>query len=541
MRIAAYARYSSNKQRDASLDDQLRNCRSYAQRQGWPEPVAYTDAAISGAREDRPGYRALLRDASERRFDVVLVDDLSRLSRDSTDCAKAVKRLTFSGIRLVGISDGVDTARKSHKSHKADVGLRGLMSELYLDDLAEKTHRGLTGRALAGASAGGLPYGYTITQTGQRAVYEAEAAIVRRIYTEYLAGRSPREIAASLNHDGVKSPSGHAWGHSSVRGDRKRGLGILVNPIYAGRQVWNRSKWIKHPDRPGRVRRERPQSEWIVTEHPDLRIIEPALFEAAQRRMQSRGFTLAKDSGRRGAPHRHLLSGLLRCGACGASMVVVDKYAYGCMAHRERGTCTSRLRVPRVAAERALLAGIRAQLLTESAFQRFQRGVAAALKESVPDERQAQRKLAEAERVRGNLLAALRAGIITPGIREEMLAAEAEVAVAKREVESVKMWRPATFLPRAREVWQRIVDDLAGSAARAPGAQEALRALIGDEIVVRNENGVLLAEVTPSNLIEVVAGAGSVPCMSRPFLVPIPRQPVAKCSQKQALPQDQGM
>lgn len=111
----------------------------------------YTDAAVSAAREDRPGYRTLLADAADRRLDVVLVDDLSRLSRDSVESAKTIRRFTFAGIRLIGVSDGVDTARKSHK---ADVGLRGLMSELYLDDLADKTHRGLTGRALAGASAG---------------------------------------------------------------------------------------------------------------------------------------------------------------------------------------------------------------------------------------------------------------------------------------------------------------------------------------------------------------------------------------------------
>src|SRR5687768_16732465 len=107
MRIAAYARYSSDAQREASLEDQLRNCRTYAQRHGWPEPSVYTDAAVSGARLDRPGYRMLLAEAG--RFDVILVDDLSRLSRDSVESAKAVKRLTFAGVRLIGVSDGVDT------------------------------------------------------------------------------------------------------------------------------------------------------------------------------------------------------------------------------------------------------------------------------------------------------------------------------------------------------------------------------------------------------------------------------------------------
>src|SRR5690606_3887343 len=267
--VAAYARYSSDAQREASLEDQLRNCRQYAARMGWPEPVVYTDAAVSGARNDRPGYLRLLADAP--RFDVILVDDLTRLSRDSVEATKATRRLTFAGVRVIGVSDGLDTGRKGHK---AEVGLRGLMGELYLDDLREKTHRGLMCRALDGASAGGLPYGYRVSATGQREIREDQAEIVRPIYAEYLAGRSPREIVAGLNRDRVPSPRGRTWAASAVAGDVRRGIGILANPIYAGRQVWNRSRWVKHPDTGRRVRQERPQSEWVVTEHPELAIVD---------------------------------------------------------------------------------------------------------------------------------------------------------------------------------------------------------------------------------------------------------------------------
>lgn len=512
MRIAAYARYSSDQQRDASLEDQLRNCRSYAARQGWPEPVAYTDAAISGARRDRPAYRQLLTDIGQQAYDVLLVDDLSRLSRDSAECAHVVKRLRFAGVRLIGVCDGIDTARKSHK---ADVGLRGLMSELYLDDLADKTHRGLEGRARAGASAGGLPYGYRVTEVGQRIIDAAQAAIVRRIYAEYLAGSSPREIATSLNRDGVPAPRGHAWCQSAVRGDLKRGLGILVNPIYAGRQVWNRSHWIKHPETGNRVRQERPESEWIVTEQPELRIIEPGLFDAAQMRLRARSQT---HSGQTGRSHRYLLSGILRCPDCGGRMILCDRYAYTCAAHKDRGTCPSRLRIPRAAIERALLARVRAELLTDAAFQRFSRAVRDELARVAPSSETARRKLADAERVRDNLMAALRAGIITPTVRAELQAAEAEVASARRELEAVRAWSPKTFLPRAREIWRGLVDDLGDVVTRTPAARESLRALIGDRIPLRNENGAIYAEITPSGQLAMVAGARSVPYQA-PFRV----------------------
>lgn len=511
MRIAAYARYSSDQQRAASLDDQLRNCRAYAARQGWPAPRIYTDAAISGTRRDRPGYQRMLADVAVGAFDVLLIDDLSRLSRDSAECAQLIKRLTFRGVRLVGVSDGVDTGRKSSK---LDVGVRGLMAEIYVDELAERTHRGLTGRALAGASAGGLPYGYHVTAVGQRAVDAAQAAVVRRIYAEYLAGASPREIAAGLNRDRIPAPRGHQWGQSAVRGDLKRSLGILVNPIYAGRQVWNRSKWVKDPQTGNRVRRERPQSEWVITEQPELRIVDAPTFDAVQRRLRDRGHA----AGSRGRPHRYVLSGLLRCPDCGGAMVMTDRYAYMCAAHRERGTCGSRLRVPRAAVETAVLAGIRRELLTDAAFQRFSRTARDALVKHAPSTDAAKRRLSDAERVRTNLMAALRAGIITPTVRAELQAAEADVASAQRELAAAKAWSPRTFLPRAREVWQHLVADLADTATRTPPVREALRTLVGPEIPLRREDGAIYAEITPSRQIAMVAGARSVPCQT-PFRV----------------------
>ncbi|OOG42390.1 hypothetical protein B0E52_09925 [Rhodanobacter sp. C06] len=511
MLTAAYARYSSDQQRDASLDDQLRNCRAYCARQGWPAPVEYTDAATSGARNDRAGYRRLLADAS--RYAVVLVDDLSRLSRDSAECAMAVRRLKFAGVRLIGVGDGVDTARKSHK---ADVGLRGLMSELYLDDLAEKTHRGLTGRALQGASAGGLPYGYRVSAVGQRVIDDGQAAVVRRIYAAYIAGQSPRAIADALNRERVPSPRGSTWAMSVIYGDTARGIGILANPIYVGRQVWNRSRWVKHPDTGRRLRQNRPEAEWITTEHPELAIIDAATWSAAQARIRG-----ARPK-RKGTPHagpgrppRHLLSGLLRCACCGGAMVVVDRYRYGCSTHKDRGesACPSRLRVPRTALEDALLAAVREQLLTDASFQRLQRAVADALKRAMPDTSTLQRALAVAERVRGNILAALRAGIITPSTQAELLAAEAAVKQASDAITSARHHQPAHVIPRLRERWHAIVTDLANVTRDIPAARNALRDLLGERITVApNENGDLIAEVAASELqINMVAGAGFEP------------------------------
>jgi site-specific DNA recombinase len=501
MRTAAYARYSSDQQSAASLDDQLRNIRAFCQRHGWGEPVVYRDAAISGARTDRPGYQALLRDA--HRFDVILVDDLSRLSRDSIEAQQQVKRLTFAGVRLVGVSDGVDTGRKGHK---AEVGLRGIMGEIYLDDLRDKTHRGLTGRALAGASAGGLPYGYRVTEVGQRAIDETQAAIVRRIFAEYIAGTTPRMIAAGLNRDGIPSARGTQWVMSAIYGDTRRGIGILANPIYAGVQIWNRSQWIKHPDTGRRVRQERPESDWIRTEHPELAIIDGPTWAAAQARMRRRGAP-AKGKGGPGRPAAHLLSGLLRCGACGGPLVVINHYSYGCSAMKNRGTCSEGLFVSRRRVETALLDSIQNDLLSEQAYDKFQRDASAVLKRSAPDTDGARRRLLKAEEVHGNVMAAIRAGIITASTKAELLSAEAEIVRRKAELERLRQFQPAHFLPRARETWNRIV---------------AIRELLGENIVIRKENGDLIAEIAAStDAINMVAGAGSVLYLTEPVRIPL--------------------
>lgn len=528
MRTAAYARYSSDAQRDASIDDQLRNLRGFCERQQWPAPTVYQDAAMSGAREDRPGYRSLMAAATSGHFDVILVDDLSRLSRDMGETHKTLKRLRFCNVRLIGVSDGVDTSRKGHK---IETGLRGLMSELYLDDLAEKTHRGLTGRALTGASAGGLPFGYRVTETGHRVIDEAQAETVRKIFQEYSAGRTARQIAADLNAAKAPTARGGSWCMTAIYGDIRRGIGILANPIYVGRQIWNRSKWIKHPDSGRRQRVERPESEWIITEQPDLAIITSEQWEAAQRRLRATrartatGLARGRKTGG-GGQYRYLLSGLLRCEQCGGPLVIVDYYRYGCATQKDRGdaVCTNRIKVPRVDAEIALLKTVKEELLSEEAFRLFEREMRAAIKELAPDLDGAKRRIQDAEKVHANLMAALRAGIITPGTKAALVAAESEVETSRQALKALQDWQPTQILPRARETWRRLVQTLENTASITE-AREAIRETLGDRIVITKEAGTLYARVPASeSQMTVVAGAGSVRWLTQPLRIPIPHQ-----------------
>src|ERR1035437_8203007 len=185
MRVALYARYSSDQQRAASIIDQQRTCHEFAARQAWDVVGDYTDAAKSGASLMRAGIQSLMREALAGAFDVVLAESLDRFSRDQEDTAGVFKRVTFAGVRIVTVSE-CDIGL-------LHVGLKGTMNALYLHDLAEKTRRGLRGRVEAGRSGGGLSFGYRIVRrfengvvtTGEREIVPGEAAVVRRIFKDY--------------------------------------------------------------------------------------------------------------------------------------------------------------------------------------------------------------------------------------------------------------------------------------------------------------------------------------------------------------------
>ena len=107
-RVAIYARYSSDNQRDASIEDQIAVCRRYADRQSWTVVDWYADRAISGASLLRPGIQSLMEDAGKGGFDMVFAEALDRLSRDQEDVAGIFKRLSFAGVKIVTLSEGRD-------------------------------------------------------------------------------------------------------------------------------------------------------------------------------------------------------------------------------------------------------------------------------------------------------------------------------------------------------------------------------------------------------------------------------------------------
>jgi site-specific DNA recombinase len=143
-------------------------------------------------------------------------------------------------------------------------------------------------------AGGGLCYGYDIVREtdargepvhGGRCINEGEAAIVRRIFEAYAAGKTARVIAHELNKEGVPGPGRRAWGDTTMRGHYVRRTGILNNELYVGRLVWNRQRYVKDPWTGKRLARPNPEKAWITTELPELRIVDDELWERVRRRL----------------------------------------------------------------------------------------------------------------------------------------------------------------------------------------------------------------------------------------------------------------
>lgn len=350
---AIYARYSSDRQSEASIEDQARLCDERAAREGFQVVETYADRAISGASMLRPALQSLMADALAGRFTVLIAEALDRLSRDQADVAAIYKRLSFAGVRILTLSEGW--------IEELHVGLKGTMNQLFLKDLAAKTRRGLRGRVEAGFSGGGNAYGYKVVRriendgelaTGEREIHPEEAAIVQRIFRAFAEGQSPKAIARALNAEGIPGPRGMLWRDTAIRGHRTRGTGILNNELYLGRIIWNRLRYVKDPSTGKRVSRPNDPKDWISKDVPALRLINDATWEAVKRRQSELDATPAVQCIKasrfweRRRPD-HLLTGLVHCDCCGGPFAAVGRDYLACSAARKLGTCASRKSIRR--------------------------------------------------------------------------------------------------------------------------------------------------------------------------------------------------
>jgi site-specific DNA recombinase len=485
-RAAIYARYSSDLQNPRSIEDQEALCRRWCEREGHGVVATFSDAALSGASiHGRTGLKNLIAGAVERRFDVVIVESFDRVARSQSELPQIWEMLRFCGCELVAVDDG--------RASEISIGVRGLVGALYLTDLASKTRRGLAGKLAQGQRAGGLPYGYRpiVGRPGEHEIDRDQAAVVLRIFRDYAGGHTCRDIAAALNREGIKPFRGRAWNASTIHGSAKRASGMICNEVYRGVIVWNRVGKIRNPQTGRKVPRVNPRSEWQRIEAPHLRVVPEELWqETAARLAKARN----ANCGWKGVPPRRILSGLLRCGSCGSSMVSAGSQRGRPMARCSRsiesGDCTNRRQCRLDLIEEAVLGGLREELKNPAVIEAARRGFseewARLSKERSRESAAAERKLQDARREAARLVDAVAKGEMTGRMVTARLA-ELEAEIDRQEARLVRATEAnvVALHPAAIAIYLDTVEELAKalSASDAKAACLKLRELI-DCIVV---------------------------------------------------------
>lgn len=444
----------------------------------------------------RSGIQKLLRDAQGYAFDVVLSEALDRLFRNQADIAAIYQKLQFRGVMIETVSE--DMISEMH------IGLKGTMNSLFIKDLAIKTHRGLKGRTLAGKSAGWKAYGYQNVVhydasgepiRGDRKIDPVEAKVVHRIFTDYASGLSPRKIAEALNDEGKLGPTGRGWGTSTLHGNRERGTGILNNELYLGRQIWNRLAYVKDPDTGKRVSRLNPEADWVVTEVPELRIIDDALWGAVRARQ---GTIKVKNTDvpiwDRRRP-RTLFSGLMACGQCGGGFSKVNKHSFGCSTARNKckAYCTNMAMISQVELEELVLEALQDNLMDEDALKVFCEEYAKErnrLQATVSQNRSAlEKELAKTKTDHAKLVDAIIAGVPAEQVKDKMIALDTRRIELEAQMERDPAPSPIRIHPKLAETYRDKVATLIRQLQEPDGmleAKDALRGLI-ERIVLQRE------------------------------------------------------
>ncbi len=515
MRVAIYGRYSSENQSEKSIDDQIRVCRNYVKEHGMEceEKHVYVDEAVSGSIVNRPGLLALEAAMENREFAAVVVDDLSRLSRSNHQMLTLVMKFNYHQVKIISVSDNITT---DDDNAKLGIHVRGFINELYLDDLRKKTMRGLEGQKLRGYSTGEKVYGYRSEPVGElklnkkgqpkhegmvHKIEPEEADVVRRIFREFISGRSICKIVKDLNTEKIPTKKGLSGGWNVSTVSR-----ILKNEKYAGNWTWRKSKCVRDP-LTGKARQvSRPEDERIPVFREDLVIIDEDTWSRAERRWEEidgarpvkRGFQ--KKTKQRSYVHAsppHLFAGLMRCACCKGSILLVSGKGggyYGCY-NATRKTCDNNLLVPRKKLEQVILEELKKKILTpenvEYVYKNVEKIAAQGLNE-VPE--LLRRKKAQVEKVAmeiRNYLDFIKVGNLSRAVSEALKDAEAREGDLRQEISSMEFQKEKTFKAPPRE-WidyrlERLYETLTRNTSAAAIALKELLGTIELEPVADGE------------------------------------------------------
>ncbi len=437
---ATYCRKSSAD--EAGVERQRAIAADFITAKGWVAGPVFSDDGISGAQLDRPGLNALMAEVARkpRAFDALVMMNVDRLSRSTiAETLELQQRILKTGVEMwfyqTGQRVSLTTATDELKG-----AIDAYSARDFRDQIKAKTTAALRKKAAQGHSTGARTFGYAIVRKdghAEREIDEAQAAIVRRIFSMAAEGTGDRRIANLLNTERVPAAGPKGWSKDAIRR-------VLENQLYVGVAVYGK--------------RGAPESEWIRTELPALRIVSDDVWSKVhQRRAITRQHYLRDQSGHllskpeSGLASKFVMSGIGRCHVCGAGLKAFhgakDIPRYYCSERARRGTavCSNSRGIPVEVLDEGVRDRIR-QMLAEDPevladlIQEQDAKVQAEQPADLVDRRE--RALAEATKIEKEISNLVKA--IAQGVAEDDVAA----AIAERKARVAEL--RATPAPRPK-------------------------------------------------------------------------------------------
>lgn len=422
IRAVIYARFSCDKQRDASIEDQLFECNRYAEKRGYKVIGSYCDYAMSGRSDERPQFLMMIDHAIAGQFDVILVWKLDRFARNMQDQYHYERIINQAGVQLESTREHITGGGIEASSNKA---LTALFAQIRSQQSAEDTMRGMLGKARRCQYLGIPTFGYS--HDGDTITLDpVHAPMVKKIHADYLAGIPINQTIEWLIEQGVKTKNGKDPGYTFV-------TGILKNPRYDGTYIW------------GQKKNEFGEIEYDIDGKPIPlvkieggmpAIVTPETKEAVIKRL---GFRQ-----RRTIPERYELSGKLHCATCGKLMhgetcanKKGERYPhYVCQGKRKacNGWIEKNAMAKTIAdAIRELL---RDRELCESIAERFM--MYQSSKDNRPSIEAAKKELREAEKRRKNIIQAVEDGMPYAEVKDRLASLEAEKEAIEARIDKIR-------------------------------------------------------------------------------------------------------
>lgn len=430
MKAVAYCRYSTDMQTENSIAYQLQNINKLCETKGFVLADVYSDEAKSGSNTQRDGLQRLLTDITTNKFDCVIIDDQSRLSRNIVDWFTLRELLQRAGKPLYSCAEKIEDYDENPSAFLTE-GIRAMFNQQFLIDTRRKVIAGQTAKARQGKFCGGLaPLGYDI-ENGNYIINSIEADAVRNIFELYASGRSYANIVDWLSEREIKSKRGKPIGNNAI-------FQILRNERYTGRYTWNKRK-VKHF---GKWAGGGDNPNIVVIDDVIPVIIENELWERVQKRMNENTKNKVNKSRKN---REYILSGLLRCAKCGGAFVgstTTNKKGseykfYSCANKKRLHTCDAK----NIAAndiEPLVLNILKKEILDEGMIEKVADLILSSAADTKDDQREALKK--ELSSVRGkiaNFLKAIESGIFTESVSEHLVDLEKQQKVLEMKLAAI--------------------------------------------------------------------------------------------------------